>query len=997
MITWPLPRRTPDEKSDPLELLLDITFVLALSQSAVLLRQEPGAAGVLQAVAVLSVVTLMWQGQLVAVTHVVLIGPLRLLLVLQTGLFLAAAVALPEAYHDQPGGLDGPRVFAIVMTLVCLITSVMFVCIGVGQPHFTFNVIFMCMTPVSVAVLTWWSSMEHGAIQIVLIFTAVLSAVIFSGIAVLPIGRWLPFGSVDGWIISGTRVWSERCVAVYVVACALSLELLEQVGQSAVMTPGMQILLLAALLIAYLMFRLYQPMIAPARQVLDPRNTEVPELRRMILDLGYSFGHIIMISGLVATAGALSTMLNTPGALTGWLGRPVDGVVLVELYVGVALCLFGQACFHGATTWKVDWLRLIAALALVAGVPMMIGSLVLVPILVLVGFCAVVTVLDHKFGLAAKRKATEQDTPKRLSRLSSFRHRLQVRRWRPAIRFTGRDRDVSGFELLFDVLAAFTFAQTTVLVISDPTPEGALRGLLVLAMLWGCWMTHVWTANSADADAGTVHSTHLAALVGMVFLGLTLPMAFAEPGLNDRVIVFLAAYLLVRGASAVALWTIHGRTAGRSPLIVFITVVATLTLIALSTQVPAAARIPFWLAGLTCEAIAAIVFILRWRVAAPAHLAERYGVVVIIGLDMSLGGIAQQMRGQSVHLEHLLLIAAAIVSCLVIWWLYFDLLAGYVEHLLDHTDPVSQTRAHNRLAYGHYALGHLAVLAGMVSFSLGLRATANHLSDPHTGNLGPPLNPIYAVAIGTGLAVYILARTVMWTRLGYRPHPMSIIVPVASLCATPFLIGLPAITALAAPVTLGVILVIAETLSPRARNARATRRDTFARRHATADSAPVHHAAPLLPNPRGELREHHGLDHSAHSRFDLLDTDGDGVITWIDFTMLLHRINTDPTTAHLAHRAETAYRSLWTSMCDAMDLNNDHIITRDEYAAFIAVMSLGLLDQPTTSDMAPNPEPDSRNPLRLFTILDRNQDSTITLSELVEAELHFLELAAPAR
>jgi low temperature requirement protein LtrA len=74
------------------------------------------------------------------------------------------------------------------------------------------------------------------------------------------------------------------------------------------------------------------------------------------------------------------------------------------------------------------------------------------------------------------------------------------RGWRPALRFTHRDHELSRFELLFDVMAAFAFAQTDVLVLRDQTPEGALRGLLVLAVLWGCWLTYVWAANTADAD-----------------------------------------------------------------------------------------------------------------------------------------------------------------------------------------------------------------------------------------------------------------------------------------------------------------------------------------------------------------------------------------------------------------------------------------------------------------------------------------------------------------
>ncbi|MGW7461881.1 low temperature requirement protein A [Streptomyces sp. NPDC054797] len=75
---------------------------------------------------------------------------------------------------------------------------------------------------------------------------------------------------------------------------------------------------------------------------------------------------------------------------------------------------------------------------------------------------------------------------------------------------------------------------------------------------------------------------------------------------------------------------------------------ATATLIGVSTQVPQRMRIGLWLAGLACEALAAYSFTRRWWVAAPSHIAERFAFIVIIGLDMSLGGMAIQLRGEPI-------------------------------------------------------------------------------------------------------------------------------------------------------------------------------------------------------------------------------------------------------------------------------------------------------------------------------------------------------------
>jgi len=134
--SWPLPhRRDPDDKCDPVELLVDITFVLALAQAGSILRQEPG----------------LGPGSLprggppcrssdacgsTASSSPVLDGGrsepvVKLLSIAQTGMFLGLAIlAAPRPSPPAPGGFDGPILFAAVHDPGRAPASA-----GCGRPH----------------------------------------------------------------------------------------------------------------------------------------------------------------------------------------------------------------------------------------------------------------------------------------------------------------------------------------------------------------------------------------------------------------------------------------------------------------------------------------------------------------------------------------------------------------------------------------------------------------------------------------------------------------------------------------------------------------------------------------------------------------------------------------------------------------------------------------------------------------------------------------------
>ncbi|GAA2025852.1 hypothetical protein GCM10009839_25160 [Catenulispora yoronensis] len=998
---WPLPRRDAEDRSDPVELLVDITFVLALSQAVSLLRLEPGAGGVLRTIAALFIVIRAWEESVSAVTMgSVTAAPLKLLMIVQTGLFLALAICVPEAFSDITGGLDGPVVFATVFTLNCVCGAAQWFAAHAGDPRQRGNLLFVFAAYVGEAALIWWAVCVHGSAKTLLMLAAPIFFTAFMWATTLPVYDRLRFGLVEGWQIYGFRALSERYLAAYTVACCLSLELLEQVGQSQRISPAMLTVVGAALLTAYLLYRLYEPLIEPARFTLDARNLDVGLGRKLLMDGGYHFGHLLMCGGLAVGAGALRSVLVAVASVDGGVTAPIGMVPLAGLYGGIAAVLLGQAGFSFVAIWKADPLRLVTPLLLLVAIVPLSGTPVLVAPLVLVGLLVVVAGLDqHRAVHAARAVRTARVEaltagPAGLTAAQSVRARLRPRRWRPTIQFADGDHELSGFELLFDIMVAFAFAQCDVVVLRDQSPEGALRALLVLAMLWGCWMTFVWAGNTADANVGTLRTLHVCALSGMVFLGLALPMAFVRPGFSMRAALYLGAYVLIRVCSAIALRTLLGRTAGRRPLIVAGAPVVTALLIALATQVPRADRVGLWIAALACEVLATLAFMRGWRTVAPGHLAERFAFIVIIGLDMSMGGMGQQLNGEAVALPQLLLIGMALISCTIMWWLYFDLLARYAEHRLHRT----MRSVHHRIVHGHYNAAHLVLLAGMVAFGFGLRAIARDLATGSGGGLGPPLPPLLAIALGAGVAVFALGICGMWLMLGRRPRRGWAAVVVGCLVAIPVAVGAPALVALAGFVVLGLLLVVDESLSSTARAERGALRSALAEGHGESPTA----AGEPVAASNAEDVSTVDLGRWFQTRFRLLDVNGDGVISWADFTDLLHRMANDPATSdeETLQRAETRFRALWNSMREAMDLDDDNIITREEYIAFMTAMAAARLP---AEDGAPNPwsaQPTaSRLPVSRSAAYRRGGGHPLLvgsgLTDLIESELALL--ADPSR
>lgn len=376
----------------------------------------------------------------------------------------------------------------------------------------------------------------------------------------------------------------------------------------------------------------------------------------------------------------------------------------------------------------------------------------------------------------------------------------------------GREHEVTAFELLFDLLVAFAFSQIDSLMLSDPTWSGLVRGVLVLAMLWGCWITFVLAANAVLADQGLVRNAHFAAIVGMVLLGLALPRAFSEQALSARVLIVVASYLAIRGASAVVLRIVVGRTATLRCVTVMLAAAGSGSMLICSAVTPPGWRIPLWIGAMLCELAAVWSFTQGWQPGSADHLSARFGFIIIFCLDMSLGGLVYSMLGKPVTYAELFLVCLALVSGAVIWWMYFGALADKAMENTERAVEIGDQRTGGRLLFVHYSMLHYAALAGMMLYTTGLRAVGHDLFTINAGILGAPVAPLWAFCLTGGVAVYVGTIAAMWSTQRL-PLPLAqITTAVIMLALVPVIGHTRALLVIAALVVLSLLMLGADRL-----------------------------------------------------------------------------------------------------------------------------------------------------------------------------------------
>src|SRR5512133_3331599 len=168
------------------------------------------------------------------------------------------------------------------------------------------------------------------------------------------------------------------------------------------------------------------------------------------------------------------------------------------------------------------------------------------------------------------------------------------------------------------------------------------------------------------------------------------------------------------------------------------------------------ARTWLWVAALASTYVGAgLSGSTGWRVF-PSHLAERYGLVVIIALGEQFVAIGIGAAGIGLGPGE---VAAAILGLLVAtsyWLAYFDFFSIRGARMLADVQGPERVA----LARDLYAYAHLPMIVGIVLFAFAMKIIVAHV--------GEELDAVAAFALCGGSALYLLTYSAVRSRVERR-------------------------------------------------------------------------------------------------------------------------------------------------------------------------------------------------------------------------------------
>jgi low temperature requirement protein LtrA len=358
------------------------------------------------------------------------------------------------------------------------------------------------------------------------------------------------------------------------------------------------------------------------------------------------------------------------------------------------------------------------------------------------------------------------------------------------------DARVTPIELFFDLVFVFAITQVTALMAGDLTPRGLVRGLLVLALLWWCWVGYAWLANLVRADEGVGRVAMFGAMAAMFVVALSIPEAFDDlPGGLPGPVVIAVAYLAVRLLHQLIFWLAgSGDAALRRQLLRFVPswlVASSLLLVA--SQLSGPAQTAAWAAALAGDYLGTLLAgSSGWRLNSAAHFAERHGLILIVALGESIVAIGVGVAELPVSWPIVLGSILGLSLAAALWWAYFDVVALVAERVLRR----AQGEERSRLARDSYSYLHLPMVIGIVLLSLGLKKVLEYAGDQTAHDLTDPLPFVPLAALYGGISLYLFAHVAFRLRNVRSVNVQRVAVALAVLALLPLAARLPALAAL---------------------------------------------------------------------------------------------------------------------------------------------------------------------------------------------------------
>jgi len=371
---------------------------------------------------------------------------------------------------------------------------------------------------------------------------------------------------------------------------------------------------------------------------------------------------------------------------------------------------------------------------------------------------------------------------------------------------------VTSIELFFDLVFVYALTQVTALMSHDPSWTGALHGLLVLALLWFAWTAFSWLGNQAKADEGLMRGGLVAAMVCVFTVALAVPEAFHdEPGGLAAPLVFAAGFIVARAIHlGIYLLAAGDDTGLRRQLMRSIGPIALWAgLLVAGAVVGDSARVVLWGLALVVDYVGIFAGGTDgWRLPAPAHFAERHGLIIIIAIGESIVAIGVGATEFPISGPILLTVVLGLAISLTLWWTYFDVVAPVAERTLVRAEGQERVR----LARDSYTYLHFPMVVGVIYLALGLKKVVSYVADSSHHELSDPLTGMPLVAMYGGVALYLFAHVAFRLRNVHSINVQRVVVAAACVILIPVAWQLPALASLGLLCVLLIALVCYEVV-----------------------------------------------------------------------------------------------------------------------------------------------------------------------------------------
>lgn len=331
-------------------------------------------------------------------------------------------------------------------------------------------------------------------------------------------------------------------------------------------------------------------------------------------------------------------------------------------------------------------------------------------------------------------------------------------------------RRTSFLELFFDLAFIFALTRLSRALLDDPSLNGGLQVLLMLAALWWVWFVTAWSADWFDPRAPLIVALLLWVMFGGLLMAAAVPSAFAE-----HAMVFAVAYVAIHlGRAGLLIPALRGHPLQLRTVRVAVWFAISGVLWLVGAAV-ASAREALWALALLLEYSLAR---LRWpfvrlgrsswpdlQVNGP-HLSERYQQIFIIALGelILIAGVTYSDSG--LNRESTVAFALAFVIAVALARLYLVPGGARLGDSIEAAGPPGSKLA---LMAGYL---HLVMIAGVLATSVGMEMVIDDPGSRHPARL---------VVVVTGPTLFLIGRILLSALVDPR-------LPLARLVGVPVMI-----------------------------------------------------------------------------------------------------------------------------------------------------------------------------------------------------------------